>query len=67
LETVPPASRPLLLSSSSSPASELSFFRLSSASRILQDTEMTAEDELIASQMLDDNERAELDKTGLVA
>ncbi|CAN9186186.1 unnamed protein product [Alternaria alternata] len=28
---------------------------------------MTAEDELIASQMLDDDERAELDETGLVA
>ncbi|RYO22988.1 hypothetical protein AA0113_g12739 [Alternaria arborescens] len=66
-ETVPPASRPLSLSSSSSPASESSSSRSSSASRILQDTETTAEDELIASQMLDDDERAELDKTGSVA
>ena len=37
------------------------------ASRILQDTETTAEDELIASQMLDDDKRAKLDKTSLVA
>ena len=64
LETVPPASRPLSLSSSSSPASKSSSSRSSSASRILQDTEITAEDELIASQMLDDDERAELDETG---
>ncbi|CAN9171293.1 unnamed protein product [Alternaria alternata] len=66
-ESVPPASRPPSLSSSSSPASESSSSRSSSASRILQDTKMTAEDELIASQMLDDDERAELDETGLVA
>jgi len=39
----------------------------SRASPIPQDTEMTAEDELIASQMLDDDERAELDETGSVA
>ncbi|RYO16511.1 hypothetical protein AA0111_g11377 [Alternaria arborescens] len=39
----------------------------SRASPIPQDTEMTAEDELIAFQMLDDDKRAELDETGSVA
>ncbi|RYO22987.1 hypothetical protein AA0113_g12738 [Alternaria arborescens] len=39
----------------------------SRASPIPQDTEMTAKDKLIASQMLDDDERAELDETGSVA
>ncbi|CAN9357318.1 unnamed protein product [Alternaria alternata] len=39
----------------------------SRASPIPQDTKMTAKDKLIASQMLDDNKRAELDETSSVA
>ncbi|KAB2099542.1 hypothetical protein AG0111_0g12232 [Alternaria gaisen] len=62
--TAPPAHSPPSMSAADSPPSGASASR---ASSILQDTEMTTEDALVASQILEDDELAGLDETNSAA